>query len=75
MLSSHRLLPLRIYVYDMDGTHDEGIQINSEAQLNGPGTLLLQSAIDSSQALTRLVVVVYSGLRGLKRHATAKSLK
>lgn len=41
------LFPLRLYVYTEDGFHDEGIEIVSEAQLQGPGVrLILQVAME-----------------------------
>ncbi len=39
--------PLRLFIYDKAGMHDDGIPIVSESQLNGVGVrLLVQSAID-----------------------------
>ena len=32
------LFPLQVYIYELDGTYGEPIQVNSEAQLHGPGT-------------------------------------
>lgn len=40
------LFPARLYIYDQNGMHDEGLEILSEAQLNGPGVkLLIQMAM------------------------------
>lgn len=35
------LFPLTLYIYDEQGYHDGGIQIVSEEQLNGLGTIMI----------------------------------
>jgi hypothetical protein len=41
MSNEDPLFPIKIYIYEADGMYGEPIQINSEAQLNGPGTKLI----------------------------------
>jgi len=38
---AYPLYPMFIYIYNADGTYGEPIQINSEAQLKGPGTIMV----------------------------------
>jgi hypothetical protein len=46
MSAEQPLYPIRLYIYQPDGMHDGGIEIISEAQLNGPGTrMILEDAM------------------------------
>jgi hypothetical protein len=44
MSAERPLYPMRLYVYQPDGMHDEGIEITSQSQLNGPGTRMILEA-------------------------------
>ena len=46
------LYPISLYIYNLDGTYGEPVQINSDAQLNSPGTkMIVRIAMDEKRKI------------------------
>ena len=47
-MTSDPVFPVRLYIYNREGFYGEPIMIFSEAQLNGPGTvMIIRHAVES----------------------------